>query len=221
MISLSAASYSLVEEGGTSMDVCAQINNVLSPTGTPAGISVTLLLTSGTASMSSKMPSVAMHMYTRVLCFITTCMTLLLHYATHYHASVTRLILIWPVATVYVKCLFYIIHFFVSAVGADIALSSPSNGVLMFNAGSMDGQEVCATLNIIDDNVLEGDEQFQVSLSSPTGGANLEDPSTAFATILDNDSMTVNAVEPLYRPMRTSQDTVWIPARQSCVQNSP
>ena len=83
--------------------------------------------------------------------------------------------------------------FILTVVGAglDAMLSSPSDGVLTFNAGSMNGQQVCATFTVIDDDVLEGDESFQVSLDSPTGGANLEEPITATVTIIDNEGMLV------------------------------
>ena len=50
---------------------------------------------------------------------------------------------------------------------------------------------MCTTLNVIDDDVLEGNENFEVSLTSPTGGANLEDPMTATITIVDNESMMI------------------------------
>ena len=64
MISLTAASYTLGEGDGSSMVVCAQLDNVLSPSGIMTSISVNLLLASGTASTSSEMPSVAMHSHT-------------------------------------------------------------------------------------------------------------------------------------------------------------
>ena len=71
--------------------------------------------------------------------------------------------------------------------GLDAALFSPSDGVLTFNAGSVSGQIECTTFTIVDDDLLEGDENFQVSLDSPTGGANLDDPISATVTIIDND----------------------------------
>ena len=71
--------------------------------------------------------------------------------------------------------------------GLDAALSSPSDGVLIFNVGSISGQIECTTFTIADDDLLEGDENFQVSLESPTGGANLDDPISATVTIIDND----------------------------------
>lgn len=76
--------------------------------------------------------------------------------------------------------------------GLDASLSSPSDGVLTFNPGSMNGQRQCATFTIIDDDTLEGDENFQVSLDSPTGGANLDEPMSATVTITDNDSRLHN-----------------------------
>ena len=43
------------------------------------------------------------------------------------------------------------------------------------------------TVNIADDGAVEGNETFDTALSSPTGGASLGTPSTATATIVDND----------------------------------
>ena len=62
----------------------------------------------------------------------------------------------------------------------------------MFNTGSVSGQQVCATFTVIDDQLLEGDESFDVSLDSPTGGANLDEPMTATVTIVDNDSALIS-----------------------------
>ena len=53
MLSLTASSYSVAEGAVSTMDVCAEINNVLSPSGTMETITVNLVATSGTASMSA------------------------------------------------------------------------------------------------------------------------------------------------------------------------
>ena len=59
--------------------------------------------------------------------------------------------------------------------------------VLSFPPGSVNGGVDCVTVIPIDDDVLEADEQFTVTLSSPTGGANLASPSMADVVILDNE----------------------------------
>ena len=59
--------------------------------------------------------------------------------------------------------------------------------VLSFPPGSVNGAVDCVTVIPIDDDVLEADEQFTVTLSSPTGGANLASPSMADVVILDNE----------------------------------
>ena len=79
----------------------------------------------------------------------------------------------------------------VVGAGLDAVLSSPSDGMLMFNAGSMNGQQACATFGVINDDILEGNETFQVSLDYPTGGANLDEPMTATVTIVDNESTLI------------------------------
>ena len=53
MLCLTASSYSVAEGAVSTMDVCAEINNVLSPSGTMETITVNLVATSGTASMSA------------------------------------------------------------------------------------------------------------------------------------------------------------------------
>jgi hypothetical protein len=60
MLSLTAASYTVSENDVSTMDICAEINNVLSPSGTLVPITVDLIVTAGTASMSLQMPPVAM-----------------------------------------------------------------------------------------------------------------------------------------------------------------
>lgn len=87
-------------------------------------------------------------------------------------------------------------------IGQDIALSSPMDGVLVFNATSVSGQQACATINPLDDDMLEGSESLQVTLSSPTGGANLDDPMTATINIEDNDgTYSLSHAPPLIAPV--------------------
>lgn len=64
-----------------------------------------------------------------------------------------------------------------------VSASNPTN-VLMFNAG-----ETSKTFSvaICDDASVESAEAFDVTLSTPTGGATLGSPSTASVTINDND----------------------------------
>ena len=63
------------------------------------------------------------------------------------------------------------------------------NVLLSFSAGSVNGDDSCqpVTVTIIDDGIFEGTEDFQVFLSSTTGGANLASPSMATVTLTDND----------------------------------
>lgn len=59
--------------------------------------------------------------------------------------------------------------------------------LLSFSAGSVNGDDSCQPVTIFDDDIFEGTEDFQVFLSSPTGGANLASPSMATVTLTDND----------------------------------
>lgn len=63
MLSLTAASYTVAENDSSTMDICAEISNVLSPSGTVETITVDVIVTAGTASMSSQIPPVAMQCY--------------------------------------------------------------------------------------------------------------------------------------------------------------
>ena len=53
MLSLTAASYTVAENAVSTTDICAEISNVLSPSGTMETITVDVIVTAGTASMSS------------------------------------------------------------------------------------------------------------------------------------------------------------------------
>ena len=58
MLSFTAASYTVAEGDGSTMDICAEISNVLSPSGTMETITINVIVTAGTASMSSQIPPV-------------------------------------------------------------------------------------------------------------------------------------------------------------------
>jgi ribosomal protein L35AE/L33A len=53
--------------------------------------------------------------------------------------------------------------------------------------GDSDLDDKTCNVDIIDDSNVEGDESFNVTLDNPTNGAKIGDPSTAVATIIDND----------------------------------
>ena len=69
-----------------------------------------------------------------------------------------------------------------------------TNAVLNF----ADGQTVRTFLiALIDDSIVQGDQSFTVTLSSPTGGATLGSPASATVTVQDND-VAVNFTSPAY-----------------------
>ena len=56
-----------------------------------------------------------------------------------------------------------------------------------FITGSMNGDSDCLTISILDDDDLEGDHVFTVSLDLPASPVTLTDPSSSPVTITDND----------------------------------
>src|SRR6266516_1952285 len=61
---------------------------------------------------------------------------------------------------------------------------TPVNGTLSFPEGTYSRT---ITIPILDDQLLEGDETFSITLSNPMGEVDLATPSTATVTIADND----------------------------------
>ena len=74
----------------------------------------------------------------------------------------------------------------ISVFGLDF-VQPESPTALSFAAGSVEGAMDCVTVTPVDDDVLEGDQQFAVFLSAPTGGANLAAPSMADVVIIDDE----------------------------------
>jgi ribosomal protein L35AE/L33A len=59
------------------------------------------------------------------------------------------------------------------------------SGTLNWKDGSSNDKTI--TVFIVDDTIPEDDETFSLTLSNPTGGATIGDPSTAEVTIIDDD----------------------------------
>jgi len=79
--------------------------------------------------------------------------------------------------------------FILSEAGQDF--SPPSPPEVTFSSGDLSGDTACATYVIIDDNNLEFDHEFTVSLSTvtPTGPDLVMGSSTTTVTINDNEGM--------------------------------
>ncbi len=85
-----------------------------------------------------------------------------------------------------------------------------TNGVLPFADGQTSNTIV---VRVINDNLVEGDQTFNVTLSGPTAGAQLLSPSTQVITVIDDDSafnftsanysVTENGVTALITAVRT------------------
>lgn len=70
-----------------------------------------------------------------------------------------------------------------AAAGSDYTSTS---GTITWNDG--DGNSKTISIPITDDSAVEGDENFTVALSNPTGPAGLGTPTSAVVTITDNDT---------------------------------
>ena len=81
-------------------------------------------------------------------------------------------------------------HIYSLAAGEDFA-EGAMEAIFMVGLTSP-GQRACSFISIIDDNMVEGDHDFSVSLSSVNlNGVTISVPSsTATVTILDNDGTT-------------------------------
>src|SRR5205814_1619953 len=73
--------------------------------------------------------------------------------------------------------------------GSDYTAKS---GTLSWAAGDTSSRTI--VVPITNDALYEGDENFYLTLSNPTGGATLGSPSAALVTIVDNDALPPTGV---------------------------
>ena len=84
-----------------------------------------------------------------------------------------------------------------SVLGADYTVPSPQE--VTFSSGGSFGTTACATYGIIDDDNLEFDHAFTVSVDSVTpSGTTIVAPSSTTVTIIDNEGMHCTMVTFLY-----------------------
>ena len=76
-----------------------------------------------------------------------------------------------------------------SVSGSDF--TDPGVVSLTFSAGSMDGNSQCSTIDVTDDDDVEGQHSFTVSLQNPSSNGVIGTQDTATVTITDN-GMCVN-----------------------------
>ena len=69
----------------------------------------------------------------------------------------------------------------------DFNVPDPTEMAIIFPAGSMNGDQDCLTIPILDDDALEGDHSFSVSLNPPAPPVTLTTPSSSPVTITDNE----------------------------------
>ena len=80
-----------------------------------------------------------------------------------------------------------LLNFRLLVAGEDFEVVSPVS--MVFNSSdSFDNDTVCITINIVEDDIYEGEEQFLVSISSvsPLSAAVIGTPSTVLKNIQDN-----------------------------------
>ena len=63
----------------------------------------------------------------------------------------------------------------------------PTQLTVFFEAGSVNGDTDCINITILDDDALEGDHSFTVSLNPPDFPVTLTTPSSSPVNITDND----------------------------------
>ena len=71
--------------------------------------------------------------------------------------------------------------------GEDFTVTDTTELDVFFAAGSMTGDTDCLNITILDDDALEGDHSFTVSLNPPAAPVTLTTPSSSPVTITDND----------------------------------
>ena len=71
--------------------------------------------------------------------------------------------------------------------GEDFSVTDPTQLNVFFPSGSTNGNTDCINISIIDDDALEGDHSFTVSLNPPAAPVTLTTPSSSPVTITDND----------------------------------
>ena len=69
--------------------------------------------------------------------------------------------------------------------GVDFSVTDPTQLNVFFEAGSMNGDTDCINITILEDNTLEGDHSFTVSLNPPALPVKLTTPSSSPVTITE------------------------------------
>ena len=78
-----------------------------------------------------------------------------------------------------------------SASVSGLDFTDPGAVTLTFPAGSVDGDSQCSTIDVLDDDDVEGEHSFTVSLQNPSSNGVIGTQETATVTITDN-GMCVN-----------------------------
>ena len=71
--------------------------------------------------------------------------------------------------------------------GVDFSVPDLTEFDVFFASGSVNGDTDCINISILDDDALEGDHSFTVSLNPPAAPVTLTTPSSSPVTIADND----------------------------------
>ena len=80
--------------------------------------------------------------------------------------------------------------FIISVLGSDYTMSIPSN--VSFSEDSISGAVECFTYGIIDDDAVEGEHMFTVSLENPTNGLEIGNQSESTVVIVDNGESKIS-----------------------------
>ena len=76
---------------------------------------------------------------------------------------------------------------FPAVEGVDFSVTDPTQLNVSFEAGSVNGDTDCINITILDDDALEGNHSFTVSLNPPAAPVKLTTPFSSPITIFDNE----------------------------------
>ena len=117
--------------------------------------------------------------------FLNTCSNVLALYTTLWAGK--QFIFSTPFVAYFSSKLCDDVFIFPAVEGVDFSVTDPTQLNVSFASGSMNGDTDCVNITILDDDALEGNHSFTVSLNPPAAPVKLTTPSSSPVTITDNE----------------------------------